>query len=191
MYKDLPNSSYDDLILFAYELPPVADPDRYTIDQAAVRFPSPAFAEANIGDKCHMVIGITAAGWMMIEGVGWRLIKADRTVAHKIASACNGLQRHLLTNRKKFDHAYDRHVSRADQNKIAGLVLTPLEPGRYIVRFNDITSRQTKDRLFHYLKNAPHRNDTDDPFCELPDGYIGSEVWWRFAWMITHSPEQC
>lgn len=185
-----PDTYYDDLISFAHDLPPVADPDHYIIAQAAVQFPHPSLAEAYIDGMRHAVIGVTAAGWMMIGGVGWRLIKADKTVAHKIATACNGLQRHLLTDRRKFDHTYDRHVAQADQGKIAGLVQTQPEPGRYVVRFNDITSRQTKVRLDHYLGDTPPHNNTDDPAIKRPDGCIGSEDWWRFAWMMTHGPTQ-
>ncbi|MCX7568070.1 hypothetical protein OS189_17140 [Sulfitobacter sp. F26169L] len=187
MKNDCPDTQYDDLISFVYDLPPVASPDRYSIASSATRFPHASLAEARISGTHHPVIGITAAGWMMIGGVGWRLIKADKTVTHRIACACNRLQRHLLTDLEKFDQAYERHVLRTDQSKIAGLVQTPLEPGRYVVRPSDITSRRTKDRLDHYLDDPPPQNDTDDPSFELPDGYVSSEVWWQFAWRMTHS----
>jgi len=121
MNNDHPDTYYDDLILFVYDLPPVADPDGFAIAQTAIRFPRPSLAEARISGARHPVIGITAAGWMMIGGVGWRLIEADKTVTQKIASACNRVQRSLLPNRPAFDRAYERCSVRSSSGVSAGL----------------------------------------------------------------------
>lgn len=181
MYNDRPNSSYDDLIFFAYELPPVANPDRHAITTADICFRHPSRAEVSVGGTRHFVIGITAAGWMMIGGVGWRLIKADKTVAHKIATACNGLQRSLLQDRTSFDRSYERYTARASSGVIAGLREIHLSAGRYVVRSGDIASNQIEDCLNHHLGCVPSHINADDPAVDLPKGYINSEVWWEFA----------
>lgn len=183
------NTFLDDLLIFAYDLPPVSDPARHVLPETAIYISDDTSnAQIHIADTYYPVVGITTAGWMMIVGLGWRLLQGDAKSFRKIAPACNRLQSILGSDRPKFELAYDRHMSRRDTGQIAGLRETHLGGGRHAVRPDDIVSHYVKNRLDLFLKCYPNQDCLEFTTVESPNGYISSEVWWRFAWLLKHSP---
>lgn len=189
MILALHNCFLDDLLTIVCDLPPVSDPARHVMLGTAVHISADtSFAHIHIADTSYPVVGITAAGWMMIAGLGWRLLQGDAACLSRIAPACNRLQSILVSDRPKFDLAYDRHMAQRDTGQIAGLRETHLGDGRYAVRPGDIVSHRVRDRLCHFLTCYPAHDGGGYPSVELPSEYVGSDIWWRFAWLLTHSP---
>lgn len=189
MTQALQNCLLDDLLIFSYDLPAVSDPAKHVICGSSVHInDDTSFAQVHIADTYYPVVGITAAGWIMIAGLDWRLLQGDAKSLRRIASACNRLQSILVSDRPKFDLAYDRHMARRDTGQIAGLRETHLGDGRYAVRPRDIVSHRVRDRLCHFLTCYPAHDGGGYPSVELPSEYIGSDIWWRFAWLLKHSP---
>ncbi len=89
MESAFPNKIMDALIALAFDIPPIAHPPVDPITEDAIRMGHQTWPVVDVNTTAHRVIGVTASGWAMIDGIGWRQLHGDVVQIAKRATSCN------------------------------------------------------------------------------------------------------
>ncbi len=183
MESAFPNKIMDALIALAFDIPPIAHPPVDPITEDAIRMGHQTWPVVDVNTTAHRVIGVSASGWAMIDGIGWRQLHGDVV---QIAEACNVMQSRLIADRAAYMAALDCYLKRSDMGIVGGLSKIDVGDGRCAICTDNITAPAVKEAFLKAIRGQeisfaidPARPST---FAVVGSDHVDANFWWRFAW---------